>query len=68
MFWQEWKEGMQLVRRDRMITSIFTVVGIFTIAAGITDVLPVAFVNDVLRGDAIVFCWLLTLSPPYYSH
>ncbi len=60
-FWGEWQAGLQIVGRDRLIAVLFAVVGIFALAASITNVLLVAFVHDVLRGGAVTFGWLLTV-------
>lgn len=54
----EWAAGMRLVRRDRLVATIFLITGVAAIGEGILLVLFVAFVGDVLGGGAEEFGWL----------
>ncbi len=59
-FWREWAQGLGLIGRGRLLAVVFCVAGIVTLAGGMFDVLLVAFVSDVLGGEALTFGWLLT--------
>jgi MFS family permease len=58
--WQDWLEGLNTVKRDARLTTIFIVNGIVMLAEGIINVLFVAFVKDVLQGNGLEFGWLMT--------
>jgi MFS family permease len=57
---REWLSGLQVVRRDSLISTLFVVLGIAMIAEGILNVLLVPFVQDVLKVGALQFGWLMT--------
>ncbi|HEY0739062.1 MAG TPA: MFS transporter [Herpetosiphonaceae bacterium] len=50
--WQEFWDGLQVVRRDPMLVAIFLVVGLAMPAEGIMQVLLVIFVENILGGSA----------------
>ena len=58
--WQEWLEGLRLVKGQQLVAGLFAVTGIAMIAQGIINVLLVVFVKDVLGGGALEFGWLAT--------
>jgi hypothetical protein len=58
--WHEWLEGLRLVKRDRLITAIFVILGAAAIADNFNTALLVPFVKDVLGGGVKEFSWLLT--------
>src|SRR6266702_1225736 len=58
--WREWLDGLQLVRKERLLAGLFIVTGILMINQGIINVLLVVFVKTVLHGDALVLGWLIT--------
>jgi MFS family permease len=58
--WHEWMDGLRLVKNDRLLSTIFTSMGVMMIGEGILQVLVVALVKLVLHGDAEVLGWLLT--------
>jgi MFS family permease len=60
-FWQEWRAGLRIVRRERAIAIIFVVIGLMTFGGTMLDPLTVAWVRDVLGGGPQVFAWLLTV-------
>ena len=58
--WREWREGLEVVRREQVIAAIFVVLGMAAIADSFNSALLVPFVNDVLGGGPQDFGWLLT--------
>ncbi len=59
--WREWRGGLGLIRRERLVAAVFTVVGIATFADSMNSALLVPFVDTVLRAGAQGFGWLLTV-------
>ena len=57
--WREWLDGLRLVRRDGLLITLFTVMGLAMLGQGILTALNVVFVKDVLHGSAAVFGWML---------
>ena len=58
--WREWLDGLRLVQRDRLLMTLFTVMGLAMLGQGILTALNVVFVKDVLHGSAAVFGWMVT--------
>jgi MFS family permease len=58
---REWLDGLHLVKRERLISTLFVVMGTAAFAQGIINVLFVIFVKEVLRGSAPVFGWLVAI-------
>lgn len=58
--WHEWREGLQLVRKQQLITGIFVVFGVAMIGEGIIEVLIAAYVKHVMHGNALELGWLMT--------
>ncbi|HEX9132821.1 MAG TPA: MFS transporter [Ktedonobacteraceae bacterium] len=58
--WHEWVEGLQLVRKQQLITGIFVVFGVAMVGEGIIEVLIAAYVKQVMHGNALVLGWLMT--------
>jgi|SRR5579883_102428 len=58
--WREWIEGLGLVRRERLVAAIFTVIGVAMIGEGLVEVLFTGYVEHVLHGSAVVFGWLMS--------
>ncbi len=59
-FWREWVEGLDLVRRSRVLTALFVVWGITMLAQGILSTLWVPFVRGILHGSAPLLGWIGT--------
>jgi predicted MFS family arabinose efflux permease len=59
LFWRDWLEGIQLAARQPSVASLFIVIGITFFAQGLIAPLTVPFVQDVMRGDAQTFGWLI---------
>lgn len=58
--WHEWLEGLQLVKKEQLITAIFVVIGVAMVGEGIIEVLITAYVKQVMHGNALVLGWLMT--------
>lgn len=58
--WHEWAEGLQMVRKQQLITGIFVVFGVAMVGEGIIEVLIAPFVKQVMHGNALVLGWLMT--------
>ncbi len=57
---REWLEGLQLVRRDRVLSTIFLMAVAIGVGEGIFAVLLVVFVSRVLHGGALQLGWLMS--------
>ena len=51
-FWREWRDGLRLVRRERVLSVIFSFEAITSLGEGVFGVLIIVFVNRVLHGGA----------------
>jgi MFS family permease len=58
--WHEWMEGLQLVRKQQLITGIFVVFGVAMVGEGIIEVLIAPYVKQVMHGNALELGWLMT--------
>jgi len=58
--WQEWLEGLRLVRRERLVVTLFVVMGLAMVGQGLLTSLNVVFVRVILHGSAQVFGWMVT--------
>ena len=58
--WREWREGLRLVRSDRLILALFVVNGVTSFGGSMIDPLYAAFVSDVLKGGPSALGWLST--------
>jgi MFS family permease len=58
--WQEWLAGLQLVKQDRLICTIFLAFGASMIGEGLIQVILAPWVKDVLHGTALTFGWIAT--------
>ncbi len=58
--WREWAEGLQLVRKQQLIASIFVVFGVAMVGEGIIEVVLAAYVKHIMHGNALVLGWLMT--------
>lgn len=59
-FWDDWLSGLRLVRTDRIVSTLFVVMGVLLLAQGLLNVLLLPFVYNVLGGDALVLGWIAT--------
>lgn len=58
--WHEWGEGLRLVRKERLVVTVFVVMGLAMLGQGLLTALNVVFVRTVLHGTAQVFGWMVT--------
>jgi predicted MFS family arabinose efflux permease len=58
--WRDLVDGLRLVARERWLAGLFLAMGALMIGQGVTNALLVPFINQVLRGDAQVFGWIVT--------
>jgi MFS family permease len=58
--WREWLDGLKVVRKDRLITALFVVLGVTSLGGTIIDPLYAPFVRSVLHGGAAALGWLST--------
>ena len=58
--WQEWLEGLRLMRKDRLIAALFIIVGVAMIGEGTGRTVFVPFFSMVTRGNALAFGWIIT--------
>jgi MFS family permease len=56
---KEWLKGLRLIRRDRSVAVLFTVVSIATAGEGVVTVLVVIFFKDILGGGAQEFSYFI---------
>ena len=58
--WREWRDGLQIVRANFAISSIFITIAVAMVAEGILNVLVVVFVRNVLQLNSIEWSLVLT--------
>ena len=58
--WREWLDGLQLVRKDTILSGLFLTMSMFMLGQGLTNVLIVPFIERVLHGSAAIFGWAIT--------
>lgn len=57
--WKEWLDGLRLVKQQRLVASLFIVMGIVFLGDSMISVLIVPWVKGIMGGDALVLSWLL---------
>jgi MFS family permease len=58
--WREWRQGLAVVRNDRVIVTLMVVLGITTFGGTMFDPLYPPFAHDVLHAGAQGLGWVLT--------
>ena len=58
--WQEWLQGLNLVKQNRVVTLLFVIIAITSVGEGVMSTLFIPFVTDVLRGEAVAVGWLMS--------
>ena len=58
--WVEWREGLEVVRRNRAVGVVFIVTALTAVGEGVFGVMFVVWVRDVLDGGARELGWLHT--------
>ncbi|HYN88299.1 MAG TPA: MFS transporter [Ardenticatenaceae bacterium] len=59
-FLHEWRAGLRLVRREPLVSLLFTMTALMAIGEGVLAVLFVPFVTEVLRAEALELGWLMS--------
>lgn len=59
-FWQEWLDGVRLVRRERVLSVLFLVIAMISLGEGVFSVLFIVFVQRILHGGALQIGWLMS--------
>jgi MFS family permease len=57
---QEWREGLLIVRKSRTVSALFILLGLGMLAEGFFSVLIAIFTKESLGGGEIEFGWILT--------
>ena len=60
-FWKEWREGIDIVRRDRVVKVLFTTVVMLNFGGVMIDPLGAAYIVDVVKAGAEVFGLLVAV-------
>jgi MFS family permease len=60
-FWSEWASGLRLIGSDRMLFTIFAVLGLMTFGGTMLDPLTVAWVRDELLAGPEIYALLMTV-------
>lgn len=60
--WREWREGLRLVRQDRLLVALFVVNTVTSFGGSMIDPLYVPFVRDILHGGPSELGWLSATS------
>lgn len=58
--WLEWRDGLRLVGRERVITVLLAMSAAFALGEGILGALYVPFVTEVLQGSELYLGWLMS--------
>jgi len=56
--WREYREGISLMRRNRVVTALLLAMGIAQVGQGLINVQMIPWVKDVLHGDSLVLGWI----------
>ena len=59
-FWKEWADGFQMIFNNRVVSIVFLVIAVASVAEGVFSVLFIVFVNQVLNGNALDYGWLIS--------
>lgn len=60
-FWKEWLEGINVVRKSRVIAVLFITVVLLNFGGVMIDPLGAPFIVEVVKADATIFGWLVTV-------
>jgi MFS family permease len=60
-FWSEWKEGISIVRKDRVVMVLFITVVMLNFGGILIDPLGAAYIVDIVKAGAEVFGLLVTV-------
>jgi MFS family permease len=60
MVWREYREGLGLMRRNRVVIALLPAMGIAAVGQGFINVQMIPWVKDVLHGSALILGWLVS--------
>jgi MFS family permease len=60
-FWKEWKEGIDIVRKNRVIAVLFITVVLLNFGGVMIDPLGAPFIVEIVKVGPHVFGWLITV-------
>jgi MFS family permease len=60
-FWREWREGIDIVRLNRVITVLFISVVLLNFGGVMIDPMAAPYIVDVVKAGPQVFGWLVTV-------
>jgi MFS family permease len=58
--WPEWIEGLKLVKRDRLVSTLFIMMAIMALGEGVFAIMFVVWISRVLGGGAPEYGWLMS--------
>ena len=58
--WRDWLAGLKLVRHQRILASLFAIVGIALLGDAIISAILVVFVQDTMGLSSVEFGWMMT--------
>ena len=58
--WHEWRAGLRVMRKERLIAVLFIITGTAMIGEGAGRALFVPFLSQVAGNNALIFSWILT--------
>ena len=57
--WKEWLDGLRLVKQERLIASLFVVMGVAYLGDSMFSVLIVPLVKNIMGGGALQLSWVM---------
>jgi MFS family permease len=57
--WKEWLDGLRLVKQERLIASLFVVMGVAFLGDSMFSVLIVPLVKNIMGGSALQLSWVM---------
>jgi MFS family permease len=60
--WQEWREGLVLIKQERLLVALFVVNGVTSFGGSMIDPLYVPFMASVLHVNPTAIGWVMTTS------
>jgi MFS family permease len=60
VMWSEWLAGLKLVKRDRLVSTLFIMMAIMALGEGIFAVAFVVWISRVLGGGAVEYGWFMS--------
>ena len=60
-FWKEWREGINIVRLNRVVTILFITVVLLNFGGIMIDPMAAPYIVDVVKAGPEVFGWLVTV-------